>query len=261
MRKNHFMIKSLVFIMIIALAAGCTATQEETSSELPPPKLFDVSIQISPIDIQKGEPVTIEAIVTLDSEKIEDASEVKFEFKNESREESTFAYGSHQGEGVYSVEETFNEDGVYSVTAHVTARNMHNMPKKQFIVGNVDQMMDEDMDSNEMDHENMDESMSEAIAGELGIHLMGIENVVANDETDLTAHLQQGDQLLIDAKVQFEVWFENNENHEYVDASEEMQGMYKSDYIFTSTGTYNVTIHVEKGEEIHDHKEFKVEVK
>ncbi|NBI28943.1 FixH family protein [Chengkuizengella marina] len=259
MRKNS-VLKSFIFIiMIIAFVTGCTANQEETS-ELPPPKLFDVDIQISPDEIQKGQPVRIEAIVTLGSEKIEDASEVKFEFKKDGSEQSSFAYGTHQGEGIYFVEETFEEDGVYSVTAHVTARDMHNMPKKQFTVGEVDEMLDENMESDQMDHENMDGSMRDSNEGGLGIHLMGVENVVANEEVELTAHLQQGDQLLTDASVQFEIWLDNNEKHEYVDATEDMQGMYKSDYIFNSSGTYHVTVHVEKGEEIHDHKEHKVEV-
>ncbi|NDI36168.1 FixH family protein [Chengkuizengella sediminis] len=251
----------IIMIMVLVLVTGCTDSQEETS-ELPPLKLFDVDIQISSEEIQPGEPVTFKAIVTLDAEKIEDASEVKFEFKKDGSEDSTFAYGTHQGEGVYAVEQIFDEDGVYSVTAHVTARNMHNMPKKQFTVGEVDEMMDENMESGEMNHEDMDGSMGDSDEGGLGIHLMGVETVVANEEVELTAHLQQGDQLLTDANVKFEIWFDDNEKHEYVDAaSEDMKGMYKSDYIFTSTGTYNVTVHVEKGEEIHDHKEHTVVVK
>ncbi|MFS1512842.1 FixH family protein [Chengkuizengella sp. SCS-71B] len=258
MGKNS-LLKSFIFIiMIIAFVTGCAEKPEETSSEMPPPKLFDVDIHISPEEIQKGQPVNIEAIVTLDSEKIEDASEVKFEFKKDRNEQSTFSYGTHQGDGVYAVEETFEEDGVYTVTAHVTARNMHNMPKSQFTVGEVDEMTD--MDSGEMNHENMDGTMEDSNEGGLGIHLMGTENVVANKEVELTAHLQQGDHLLTDASVQLEIWLDDNEKHEYVDATEDMQGMYKSNYTFTSKGTYNVTVHVEKGDQIHDHKEHKVEV-
>lgn len=43
-------------------------------------------------------------------------------------------FGKHQGEGVFSITKTFQEVGDYTVIAHVTARDMHNMPKKEFIV-------------------------------------------------------------------------------------------------------------------------------
>lgn len=40
----------------------------------------------------------------------------------------------HQGKGVYSIITTFQEAGTYSVTAHVIARGMHNMPTKEYKV-------------------------------------------------------------------------------------------------------------------------------
>lgn len=42
--------------------------------------------------------------------------------------------GEHLGNGVYVVTTTFQEAGNYFVIAHVTARDMHNMPKMEFTV-------------------------------------------------------------------------------------------------------------------------------
>ncbi|WP_156509930.1 hypothetical protein [Rossellomorea aquimaris] len=41
------------------------------------------------------------------------------------------------GNGIYTIKKTFKEEGIYYVQTHVTARDMHVMPKKQFVVGEV----------------------------------------------------------------------------------------------------------------------------
>jgi predicted transcriptional regulator YdeE len=76
----------------------------------------------------------IEAHVTQGDEKVEDAKKVEFELWKSDQESHEKVLGKHQGNGFYSISQTFQEDGEYTVIAHVTARDMHNMPKKEFSV-------------------------------------------------------------------------------------------------------------------------------
>ena len=36
---------------------------------------------------------------------------------------------------MYALEKSFSIEGTYYIYAHVTAENMHNMPKKEFVIG------------------------------------------------------------------------------------------------------------------------------
>jgi len=78
--------------------------------------------------------VQINEKVTQGDEKVEDAKKVEFELWKSDQESHEKVLGKHQGNGVYSISQTFQEDGEYTVIAHVTARDMHNMPKKEFSV-------------------------------------------------------------------------------------------------------------------------------
>ena len=82
-----------------------------------------------------NEEVVNEALVTQGDEEVKDANEVKFEIWKSGQEEHKKIIGKHQGNGIYSITKTFQEEGDYSIIAHVTARDMHNMPKKDIIVG------------------------------------------------------------------------------------------------------------------------------
>jgi len=41
----------------------------------------------------------------------------------------------NKGNGVYVLERGFSIEGTYYIYAHVTAEKMHNMPKKEFVIG------------------------------------------------------------------------------------------------------------------------------
>ncbi|WP_082193856.1 FixH family protein [Bacillus sp. 37MA] len=83
--------------------------------------------------------------LTQDQENVEDAEDVQFEiWKANSQEESELIEAKYEKEGIYSVKKTFQEDRIYYVQTHVTARGMHVMPKKQFVVGNVSEEAEED---------------------------------------------------------------------------------------------------------------------
>ena len=41
----------------------------------------------------------------------------------------------HTENGIYRLEKSFPQEGTYYIISHVTARDMHNMPKKEFTIG------------------------------------------------------------------------------------------------------------------------------
>jgi hypothetical protein len=98
-------------------------------------KMLEVDLQ-SPETVEKGETVTIEAMVMYGEEHVADADEVVFEvWKEGSKDDSEMIEATNDGDGMYSIETTFDQEGVYFVQSHVTARDMHNMPKKEIKVG------------------------------------------------------------------------------------------------------------------------------
>lgn len=108
---------------------GSDMEEEQTIEPL------QVDLQI-PDTINPNQATKIQAFVTVGNEKVDDANEVMFEiWKEGAKEESEMLEGTSDGEGVYSVEETFEAEGTYFVVSHVTARDMHNMPKKEVTVG------------------------------------------------------------------------------------------------------------------------------
>ncbi|MBD8068561.1 FixH family protein [Bacillus sp. PS06] len=152
----------IVMLSIVSLLLmGCGNNEENSqTNELVP---LNVEIEIQPETIDVNEAVTFNAFVTYGDEVVEDANEVQFQIWEKGNEdEDEFIDGPHVGDGVYSIEKTFDHDGTYYVVAHVTARNMHNMPKKEFVVGEVslnehehdhdEEMKDEDEEHHHDNH-------------------------------------------------------------------------------------------------------------
>ncbi|WP_248925199.1 FixH family protein [Paenibacillus hamazuiensis] len=97
------------------------------------PAAVRVQITTVPETIRAGQPVRIEAKVTLGESSIDDAKKVEFEIGEDGQSQGLFT-AKHQGQGVYSLDKTFEHKGSYYIIAHVRAKGMHSMPKKQLIV-------------------------------------------------------------------------------------------------------------------------------
>ncbi|MEH7886935.1 FixH family protein [Bacillus sp. JJ1609] len=120
----------ILLVCILLLLIGCSKENDDAEDI---PELLEVTLSI-PEAIQVNQEVAIEAAVTQGQEKVEDADDVKFEVKKAGHDTSEEIIGKHQGNGIYAITKTFQEAGSYTVTAHVTARSMHNMPTKEFKV-------------------------------------------------------------------------------------------------------------------------------
>lgn len=125
-RKMFFFLASFALILI----AACSHTEHGEEQAI-----LNVKIEAkSPIDVNKA--TEIACVVTYGNEKVDDADEVKFEIWKQGSEKHEMLPAKNKGNGKYAVTKTFTEAGTYSIVAHVTARNMHNMPKTDIVVGN-----------------------------------------------------------------------------------------------------------------------------
>lgn len=141
-------------IALLFLLAGCgneteqPAQQNETLSDAEHEQAHDQEPELHPVEVQillspehpeVDEEVTVTAVVTQGDEQVNDADEVVFEYWLHESEISQSVEGELDKDGQYVATISLAESGVYFVTAHVTARDMHTMPTEPFMVGNVDQ--------------------------------------------------------------------------------------------------------------------------
>lgn len=246
----------MLALSIVTVACGSKneniqkeGTEEE--NELLP---LNVEIETLPDTLKANEVVTINAYVTLGEEEVEDANEVQFQIWEKGKEEDDeFIDATHVGSGTYTIEKTFDHDGIFYVVAHVTARNMHNMPKKELIVG--------DGESEEHSHDSHGEEESEHHHHESQLFIeLNPKEAKSNNETELSVEVKQNDELFSGAKVSYEIWKGEDHKHEYVDAVESNgSGTYVAQYTFTEAGVYDVRIHIES-ESLHDHVEKEITV-
>lgn len=122
----------LVFVFLLMSLLTVACSQGSIDEE---PQFLDVNLTINPEKAEVNEPVLFEAKVTYGEEEVTDADEVKFEIWRANDEEHEKIVVEHAENGIYRLEKTFTEEGTYYVYSHVTARNMHNMPKKEFVIG------------------------------------------------------------------------------------------------------------------------------
>lgn len=140
--KKWFWISFLLLFVV-----GC---QDEVVVEEAVPML-QVTIPI-PEQLAVGK-ATLRAEVLNGTEVVDDADEVLFEvWKSGEFEQSVKIEGVYT-DGFYEANYTFTEDGVYYMYAHITAFNLHTMPKKQMIVGSPNMAeVKEDNSSSQMHH-------------------------------------------------------------------------------------------------------------
>lgn len=237
-----------IFLAIALVVTGCSAADKNeanTGAENLEPIKVDIVIHPSPIEINKE--VTFEATISQGNEKVENAENVEFEIWKTDEESHQKVKGEHQGDGIYSIKQTFTTVGTYNVIAHVTANDMHTMPQREFEVVDLNAKSEpQTQHEANADHHH---------GSELLIHFMSDEGIKANEEAELKAHISYKNTPLQGARVRFEVWMEGQEKHEFIDASEVGNGEYSVVKNFSKQGQYNIKVHVEEEKNgIHDHK-------
>ncbi|QDI90811.1 hypothetical protein EPH95_06155 [Salicibibacter halophilus] len=137
--------------LLIFLAACGT---EEDQAEGDPGSTEAIDVQVTmPEEMDTGDH-TLETQVTQEDEAVSDADEVIFEvWEDGNKEDSDMIEKDTEDDGLYSADYTFDEDGIYLVQPHVTARGMHSMPVHHIVVGDVDQEEIDAFDQDDIDHE------------------------------------------------------------------------------------------------------------
>jgi YtkA-like len=143
----------LAAVLCIGIVAGCSDKKEETDTA-PLPQMVEVDLSINPEPGVLNQPITLEAKVTQGNDKVEDA-DVVFEIWRSKDDKHEKIEIKHSEEGIYRLEKSFSREGTYYIISHVTARDMHNMPKEEFTIGNPSEPEEstskESMDGMEMD--------------------------------------------------------------------------------------------------------------
>ncbi|MGG1632176.1 FixH family protein [Rossellomorea sp. NRS-1567] len=241
----------LLGFLALFIAACGNSNEDNGAKEDEKLEAIEAKLEV-PEKGEKGETVSLSTKVTQGDENVEDAGEVKYEiWKNGHKDESEMIEAKHDKAGVYKAEKTFEEDGMYTVQVHVTARDMHTMPKAEIAIGEVE--AGEHGEKSEDGHHDHHEST-------VSIHLKKSDTIKMNDEAEMNVHVKNEEKALEEAEVRLEIYKEGQEKHEWVDLTEGEAGMYNGSYAFPETGTYHVQVHVTKGEEIHEHTMQKVEV-
>ncbi|WP_055735211.1 MULTISPECIES: FixH family protein [Bacillaceae] len=146
----------LVPFSALALLVGCG---DESGEEQHAGNLLEIvqaDIQ-APETVEVGEEMDLSVLLTQGSETVEDAFEVVFEiWKDGERNDGVLLEAEHEAEGAYDVVYTFEEDAIYLVQTHVSARDMHVMPKKMVVSGEVAEediqaFLDSDGSSNDVE--------------------------------------------------------------------------------------------------------------
>jgi hypothetical protein len=268
LRNLLFIIVSMCFV-ILAACGKDESNENGDNSDLP--KMVEVEIQVEPElnQIIPNETFTISAKVTQGEENVNDAEEVRFEFwkKGASDEEHEMIDGEFQADGIYSIEKMVEEPGVYYVISHVTARDMHTMPKKELVIGEVEEPSTEEESADgeqgnteeDTDHshgEGNEESSHDGDHASSGVmlHIMVDSTVEKNKEISLVGHIQQEEQPVSEAEVEFEVWKEGADKHDFIPADEGVLGEYTAKYTFAEAGDYHLKLHFVK-DDLHDHNE------
>ena len=155
--------KSLVMVVAIFTAiivAACGDSNETTDTdEL---DMLDVDFDV-PETAEVDESIELEAYVTYGDEAVPDADEVDFEiWEMCDKDNSEHETPTNNDDGTYTLEYTFEEDGIYEVYAHTTAHDMHTMPKKEIKAGEGGEYDCEEEEDDHMDHEDHDDHEDDA---------------------------------------------------------------------------------------------------
>ncbi|MBP0725594.1 FixH family protein [Bacillus sp. RG28] len=247
--KKYFMWIAIVVLLaaVVFIYKNNDQGQAKDVSNQP----IDVKIELPNGHIKANEQITIKAKVTQGGQAVKDADEVKFQIGENGQQNSEMLDATNQKDGTYSVNYTFKQDGNYYVVAHVTARDMHMMPKELITVGNPTTTVQPAQHQHGEEHHH----------GDATIHVMGIENIVANKENMFMIHVQdKHGQPISKANVRLESWQDVNGKHEFIDAKEVKAGEYEVKETFTKAGKYSIKAHVEKPG-IHEHTVLEITVK
>lgn len=241
-------LKILLALTLVVVLTACGERKNANTADEDELLMLEVDF-IVPETADVGEEVQLEAVVTYGDEQVTDASEMNFEiWERGKKDESDTIEADNNDNGSYTIEYTFEHDGIYEMYAHTTAHTIHTMPKKEITIGEGGDYEDSEHDDDGYHTEGFD------------MHFMDLEDTISGEEQDLMVHIMLNDDAYEDLKVRYEIVHDGDEKHDWIDATEDPAGEYIAAYTFEETGDYEITIHVEDDEDLHEHSTVDVEV-
>lgn len=129
--KNTFVFILALTLVVLTACSGNNDEETNNSDEL---KALEVEFEV-PETAEVNETILLKAIVTYGDEMVEDADDVSFEYWEEgNQEDSTTVESINNRDGTYTAEITLENNGIFSIYAHTTARGLHTMPMKSVTV-------------------------------------------------------------------------------------------------------------------------------
>ncbi len=238
--KRFLMGITLVLSVIVSACSAQENHDNHSMSDDVVPEMVVVELTV-PRTAATGAKVEFIAKVMQGEEIVEDANEVKFEIINKATGGKESVAATLNKDKNYVTTYHFEKAGVYDITSHVTARNMHTMPTKTIEVTGEKVVTSHS-------EENVQHDPGATIEFEDGTTTVG-------EAVKLTANISISESPLEGARVQYEIVRSDADYHHWVEASENESGKYQVEFTFTESGTYVVQVHVTKGEKIHDHVE------
>ncbi len=247
---KKWMLSLFVFILIGSLLIACNKENENSSDNDEELFMLEVDFEV-PEHADVGETFEIKATVTYGDEMVKDAHEVVFEvWEKNDKENSEMIDAINHEDGTYTTELTFDSDGIYEMFAHTTAKDQHTMPKREVVIGEGGEYDDSSEDHDGHFHtEGFD------------MHFEEPKEIKSGELIEFQVHLMLDNDALQEANVRYEIWSDDESEHEWVDADEVTAGNYAGEYEFSSPGKYHIQIHVRDDDDLHEHSEYELDVK
>jgi hypothetical protein len=119
-------VRPILILLFMLLLSGCSSSVSDNIKD-EKPKELEVTLESNPKQVQINEKITVTLNVTYGNENISNDAEVMFEVI-----ENGVSYGYLPVEpntnGSYQVELKFMEPGNHQVIAHVSYKDLHEMP-------------------------------------------------------------------------------------------------------------------------------------
>lgn len=133
MKKIFYLFSSFVIILLLS---ACSVDSDAAKLYRQSKKLK--AVIMIPKTMNPNEEVGLKVEVTKEDKKVEELERMNVEiWKKGNEENKKVIEGQRTAKGTYEVVNTFSEDGIYYVKADVRTKNLHIMPTKQMIVGEL----------------------------------------------------------------------------------------------------------------------------
>jgi hypothetical protein len=133
MKKFFYLFSSFVIILLLS---ACSVDSDAAKLYRQSEKMK--AVIVIPKTVNPNEEVDLKVEVTKEDKKVEKLESMNIEiWKKGNEENKKVIEGKRTAKETYEVVNTFSEDGIYYVKAEVRTKDLHIMPTKQMIVGEL----------------------------------------------------------------------------------------------------------------------------